>query len=535
MKSAGLNDHNSTLRQLFDSLTCLAIAVTLFRTFEVEGYIITTGSMAPILLGHHKRVTCPDCRFSFAFGNPGGSVDADRESAVCPNCGRRAIEVASVPRNDGDQLLVHKNAFSVVSPRRWEVAVFHNPNNPEQAYVKRIVGLPHERVRIVKGDIYVNGEIQRKNFDQQKVLRIPVYDHDFRPVDSAEWQPRWRPEQGWEEAGSGFEAPLIGRTTGDKRPSVAWVKYRHWIRSGGTHVTSLPLKRVPEGVSISGSESVTYDTESSRLMCRGVLDPDARDRLLKMTGEAEFREALGTLEQQSHFASITDGYGYNRSRGVSATTVRDLMLSIHLTIREGDGQFLIRMIDGFHVFDCVLDVGLKQARLHIDGDMEPVHTGSLGIELAHRPVLVEMSLMDRQVVLALDNEAVLQFSFDESWTATDTGERYSMKGPVQFGLHALAARVDSLRLFRDVYYTSENGQHGVSEDFQLGADEYFALGDNSPVSIDSRSWAKAAVNAQMLLGKPFLVHLPSRPGKFKIGNYVGHIRIPDVSRIRYIH
>ena len=68
MMFANMNDHRNVVRHLLDSLVCLAIAVTLFRTFEVEGYIISSGSMAPILLGYHKRVVCPACSFSFAFG-----------------------------------------------------------------------------------------------------------------------------------------------------------------------------------------------------------------------------------------------------------------------------------------------------------------------------------------------------------------------------------------------------------------------------------------------------------------------------------
>jgi hypothetical protein len=94
--------------------------------------------------------------------------------------------------------------------------------------------------------------------------------------------------------------------------------------------------------------------------------------------------------------------------------------------------------------------------------------------------------------------------------------------------------VDSLKLYRDVYYTPGGSRNGVNAPFSIGPDEYFFLGDNSPVSLDSRGWLQATVSSRMLLGKPFLVHLPSRPGRFRIGDYVGHIRVPDISRIRYI-
>ena len=53
-------------RSAIDGLACLAVAVLLLRTFLVEGYMISTGSMAPALYGYHKRVVCPACGEVFA-------------------------------------------------------------------------------------------------------------------------------------------------------------------------------------------------------------------------------------------------------------------------------------------------------------------------------------------------------------------------------------------------------------------------------------------------------------------------------------
>ena len=44
---------------------------------------------------------------------------------------------------------------------------------------------------------------------------------------------------------------------------------------------------------------------------------------------------------------------------------------------------------------------------------------------------------------------------------------------------------------------------------RLAADEYYVLGDNSPVSEDSRTWPDGgAIDAKLLVGKP-LVAIPS--------------------------
>ena len=42
-------------------------------------------------------------------------------------------------------------------PRRGDVIVFHHPENPSQELVKRVIGLPNERVEIRAGVVYVDG------------------------------------------------------------------------------------------------------------------------------------------------------------------------------------------------------------------------------------------------------------------------------------------------------------------------------------------------------------------------------------------
>ena len=60
------------------------------------------------------------------------------------------------------------------------------------------------------------------------------------------------------------------------------------------------------------------------------------------------------------------------------------------------------------------------------------------------------------------------------------------------------------------------------------------LGDNSPVSLDSRAWEHPAVPRDLLIGRPFVVHLPSRPQPVRWGQREVVVRVPDFSRVRYI-
>ena len=85
-----------------------------------------------------------------------------------------------------------------------------------------------------------------------------------------------------------------------------------------------------------------------------------------------------------------------------------------------------------------------------------------------------------------------------------------------------------------MHYVSEAGQHAIDSPHQLGDDEFFFLGDNSPVSLDSRGWKSPAVPRRLLVGKPLMVHLPSKPTRIRIGEDVSYIRLPDVDRMRWI-
>lgn len=58
--------------------------------------------------------------------------------------------------HNGEYLLVEKIGYHVSTPSRGDVIVFQYPNNPSVNYIKRIIGLPGETVRITDNKVFVN-------------------------------------------------------------------------------------------------------------------------------------------------------------------------------------------------------------------------------------------------------------------------------------------------------------------------------------------------------------------------------------------
>ena len=535
---------SSGFRQLADAVICLALAVILFRTFALEGYMISTGSMAPTLLGYHKRIVCPTCAHRYAFGthfdeslkaNSQATANSDRApwadaATSCPNCGQSAIDTSRVQTNQGDQLLVNKNAYLLRDPRRWEVIVFRSPTSPLQAFVKRLAGLPGESVEIRAGDLYIDGTLARKPLDVQRAMRILVYDNDQAPPAAIDWQPRWTPvatrgnAPAWTVDDKGFAFDGGDQADGD----FAWLAYRHWLRTGGNQRSRV---RVPRGSAATVAaalepSAISFNDETSELIATGTITAEQRDRLLSISDDPEFTTAVTSLYEKSHIAPVSDSYGYNEPDPRHDVAVPDLMLATRVKIGEGDGEVVVRMNDGQESFDCVLDAGAREIRLHQSNQPKPLRAARLHGDLAAEAIELEMSLIDRQVLVAVNGETAFA-----PWTLMPRDEEApASRQPVRVGARGLAVQVDRLQLYRDVYYTNK----GSAKPFQLEDDEYYVLGDNSPLSYDSRSWPDGAVQEHLLVGKPFVVHLPSRPGQLQIGSRTVSVRIPDFSRIRYI-
>ena len=66
-------------------------------------------------------------------------------------------------------LFGHEISKKVKDPERFDIVIFKYPDDESQLFIKRVIGLPGEKVQIKNGRIYVNGK-KTKAYSSQKIL-----------------------------------------------------------------------------------------------------------------------------------------------------------------------------------------------------------------------------------------------------------------------------------------------------------------------------------------------------------------------------
>lgn len=71
--------------------------------------------------------------------------------------------------HNGDYVVVNRLAYRTGDMTRGDVVVFPYPKNPEVDYIKRVIGLPGDRVAVYDGRVYVNGAV----IEEPYLLEVP--------------------------------------------------------------------------------------------------------------------------------------------------------------------------------------------------------------------------------------------------------------------------------------------------------------------------------------------------------------------------
>lgn len=100
----------STLREVIESLVIAVVLALIIRTFILQPFYIPTGSMEPNLMVQ-------------------------------------------------DHIIVNKIGYRFWEPQRGDIVVFRFPKDPSKDFVKRLIGLPGDKVEIRKSKLYINGNL----------------------------------------------------------------------------------------------------------------------------------------------------------------------------------------------------------------------------------------------------------------------------------------------------------------------------------------------------------------------------------------
>ncbi len=566
------------VRETVESIVIAFVLAFLFSTFEAEAFVIPTGSMAPTLMGRHKDVDCPKCGYRYQVSASEEQSDdprvvpVDVVAGMCPMChyvlpmrsnlptnvpeSLRAGDIEHQSSYNGDRILVNKYIYTFSEPERWDIVVFKFPGDAKVNYIKRLVGLPGETLRIYHGDLFVGGPkakdddfaILQKPADKVLALRQLVHDTDHDPAElhEAGWPLRWHANfvddgNGWRREntidGVNVEQRYSVSASGDDE---SWLRYQHHVPSYDVwqRLAHLQANETPSRPAKFSSEEI----ESSLQL---VTDANPYNARLGRTA-AEFKSSL-------QIEPVKQGLHW----------VGDLIVEADVEVESDDGQLLFDLTEGGQHFRATIDLKSGEAKLSAEGvaDYEPAAKTSVNGPGEYR---VAFANVDDQLLMWVDGELVA-FEGGTAYDASDVfGSRSRIRprtseedagdlAPARIGARGAKLAVTRLRLWRDIYYIADSANNNMSRTsnvisdfgggaehflprlasdpslwehylerrpvkFPLGKDQFFVMGDNSAESSDARLWTGDSsrggrpggeyLERRLLIGKALCVYWP---------------------------
>jgi signal peptidase I len=96
----------------------------------------------------------------------------------------RVEGTSMLPRlDDQDRLFINKFVYRFTAIERGDVVVFHYPRDPEKSYIKRVIALPGDRLRIDHGTVWLNGKPLSEDYVPEEYRDSVSYPEIVIPAD----------------------------------------------------------------------------------------------------------------------------------------------------------------------------------------------------------------------------------------------------------------------------------------------------------------------------------------------------------------
>lgn len=533
-------------RETFETISFVVFLVLMLKAFVAEAYVIPTGSMATTLLGDHMHLECPRCKQKYTVNASNGGErleqvqqDGGRKllklEGCCPNC-QYVISNPAESVDGGDKVLVLKPIFDMFKPNRHDTVVFKYPITPQKEfgaynYIKRLWGLPGEKLALWGGDVYlVEGEqlkILRKPPDKMLRMRRLVNDNEllnptFNPPLVTSWSPvseKLEPtpaeQSAWEPANNG----TIWASK-PKEGEMQWLRYQHQfepVRRDGSPARFPPVK---------GPHLITNFMAYNH--GEGRFNQEALDWVgdLMTEAEVEVQDTKGQFILQLKKGVLNAEARFNLETGKCTVVLmkegKEISTHEGATSINSKGKHLVR----FANFDQRLTVWVGSKLIFGDGieygDLKESERGprladflpaSLGVQNA-RVVVRKLSIW-RDIYYSRDpneldasvNQDALMIRTEEFRELAKQGDLYTIQRAAWLPYYPGSIKIkDELGgMGTPRFYPRVDANHPSD---RFNEDEYFMLGDNSLASEDSRRWGQ--VPQRMLLGQAIWVYWPWR-------------------------